>query len=447
MISKSSPTDSLKGVMMSIVYIGMTVDILHHGHINIISKAKEYGAVTIGLLTDSAVADHKRLPYLTYEHRKRIVENIVGVSRVVPQEEWDYVPNIKRYRPDFMVHGTDWLEGPLAPYRARALAALAEYGGQLIEIPYTQGVSSNEMAAQLNGLGTTPDIRRSTLKRLLAAKPISRFIEAHNPISALIAEHASVEKGGKVRQFDGFWSSSLTDSTARGKPDIEALEINSRLSNINDIFDVTTKPLIMDADTGGKLEHFELNVRSMERLGISATIIEDKTGLKKNSLFGNDVIQSQEDIESFCDKIRAGRAARVSEDFMVIARIESLILDKGMDDAVKRALAYAVAGADGIMIHSRKKTSDEVFEFARLFRTEFPTLPLVCVPTSYNTVTEDILAENGFNIVIYANHLLRAAYPAMQRVARDILLNGRSAEVDAQLMNINEILELIPGTK
>jgi phosphoenolpyruvate phosphomutase len=432
---------------MPIVYIGMTVDVLHHGHINIISKAREYGDVTIGLLTDSAVADHKRLPYLTYEHRKQIIENIIGVSRVVPQEEWDYSTNLRHYRPDFMVHGTDWLEGPLAPYREKALAALSEYGGKLVEIPYTKGVSSSEINSDIKGLGTTPDIRRRTLKRLLAAKPISRFIEAHNPISALIAEHALVEKNGKVRQFDGFWSSSLTDSTARGKPDIEALEINSRLSNINDIFDVTTKPLIMDADTGGKPEHFELNVRSMERLGISATIIEDKTGLKKNSLLGNDVIQSQDDIESFSDKIRAGRAARVSDDFMVIARVESLVLEKGMNDAIKRALAYASAGADGIMIHSRQKKSDEVFEFARLFRIEFPTLPLVCVPTSYNTVTEDILAEHGFNVVIYANHLLRAAYPAMQRVAHDILKNGRSAEVDAQLMNINEILELIPGTK
>lgn len=432
---------------MATVYVGMTVDVLHHGHINIILKAKEYGDLIIGLVTDSAVADHKRLPYLTYEHRKKIIENIVGVSRVVPQEEWDYVPNIMRYRPDFMVHGNDWLEGPLAPYREMARKALASYGGQLVEIPYTQGVSSNAMAAQLQGFGTTPDIRRQTLKRLLAAKPISRFIEAHNPISALIIEHATVERDGKVRQFDGFWSSSLTDSTARGKPDIEALEINSRLANINDMFDVTTKPLIMDADTGGKLEHFELNVRSMERLGISAAIVEDKAGLKKNSLFGSEVMQWQSDIEPFCDKIRAGRSARVSDDFIVIARVESLVLDKGMKDAVERAVAYAGAGADGIMIHSRKKTPDEVFEFARLFRAEFSSLPLVCVPTSYNTVTEDQLAEHGFNVVIYANHLLRAAYPAMQRVAREILRNGRSAEIEAELMSIDEILALIPGTR
>jgi len=432
---------------MPSVYIGMTIDILHHGHINIIEHARQYGDVMIGLVTDAAVGDHKRLPYLTYEHRRKIIENIVGVTRVVPQEEWDYAPNLRRYRPDFMVHGDDWIEGPLAPYRQKALEALAEYGGKLIEIPYTQGVSSQSLVSQLQGLGTTPDIRRRTLKRLLAAKPISRFIEAHNPISALIAEHAVVERDGKVRQFDGFWSSSLTDSTARGKPDIEALDISSRLSNVNDIFEVTTKPLIIDGDTGGKPEHFELNVRSMERLGISAVIIEDKKGLKKNSLLGNEVVQSQEDIELFCDKIRAGRAARVGDDFMVIARIESLILEKGMKDAINRAQSYVNAGVDGIMIHSRKKGPDEVFEFARIFRSDSPSVPLVCVPTNYNAVTEDELAAHGFNVVIYANHLLRAAYPAMQRVAHEILRNGRSAEVDAHLMSINEMLELIPGTR
>ncbi len=429
------------------VYIGMTVDIMHHGHVNVIMKAREYGDVMVGLLTDAAVANHKRLPFLTWEHRKQIIENISGVVEVVPQEEWDYAPNLRKFKPEFMVHGTDWLEGPLAPYRERAMAALAEYSGQLIEVPYTHGITSSALAQQLLGLGTTPDIRRQMLKRLLAAKPLSRFIEAHNPISALIAEHARIEADGKVREFDGFWSSSLTDSTARGKPDIEALEINSRLSNINNIFDVVNKPLVMDADTGGKVEHFELNVRSMERLGISAAIIEDKTGLKKNSLFGNEVAQSQEDVTAFCEKIQAGRAARVSDDFMIIARIESLILDKGMDDALLRARAYAEAGVDGIMIHSRKKAPDEVFAFAKSFRRDFASLPLVSVPTSYNVVFEKELAAHGFNIVIYANHLLRAAYPAMQRVAQEILRNERSLEVDADLMSVKDILELIPGTK
>lgn len=425
----------------------MSVDILHHGHINVIEHARRFGDVIIGLLTDEAIADHKRLPFLSYEQRKRIVENISGVTEVVQQNEWDYSVNIRCYRPDFMVHGDDWLEGPLAPYRELALQALVEYGGKLIEIPYTKGVSSSAMASQLQAVGTTPEIRKSTLTRLLRAKPIVRVIEAHNPISALIAEYAREEVGGKIRQFDGFWSSSLTDSTEMGKPDSEALDISNRLNNINHIFEVTTKPLIMDADTGGKPEHFELNVRSMERLGISAVIIEDKTGLKKNSLFGNEVVQTQEDVELFCDKIRAGRASRVNSDFMVIARIESLILDRGMDDAIARARAYVGAGVDGIMIHSRKKQPDEVFAFAKIFREDFPNIPLVSVPTSYSQVTEDELAAHGFNIVIYANHLLRAAYPAMKHVAHEILRNGRSAEVDNQLISIKEILELIPGTK
>jgi phosphoenolpyruvate mutase len=432
---------------MTKIYLGMTVDIFHHGHINVIERAREYGELIIGLLTDEALADYKRLPYLKFEYRKRILENIVGVSRVVIQNEWDYAPNIRKYRPDFMIHGDDWLDGPLAPYRDKALEALAEYGGKLIEIPYTKDVSSSSLVEKILSFGTTPEIRKGTLKRLLRSKPITRFLEAHSPISALIVENANREVDGKLKQFDGFWSSSLTDSTEMGKPDIEALDISSRLSNINNIFEVTTKPLIMDLDTGGKPEHFEINVRTIERLGISSVIIEDKTGLKKNSLFGTEVSQTQEEIGRFCEKIRAGRESRISSDFMVIARIESLILDKGMRDAVLRAQAYVEAGVDGIMIHSRRKDPSEVYEFARIFRGDFPHIPLVSVPTSYNAATEEELSARGFNIVIYANHLMRAAYPAMKWVADEILRNGRTAEVDDRLISINEILELIPGTK
>lgn len=429
------------------VYLGMSLDILHHGHVNVLEKARMHGEIIIGLLTDAAIADHKRIPVLTYEQRHKIAENLAGVIEVVPQHEWDYSINIRKYKPDFMVHGDDWHEGPLAPYRELVIAALDEYGGQLIEIPYTQGVTSSALSTQLVEIGTTPDIRRASLKRLLSAKKIVRIIEAHSPLSALIAENAKEEKEGKTVQFDGFWSSSLTDATEMGKPDIEALSISQRLNNINHIFDVTTKPMIMDADTGGKVEHFELDVRSMERLGISAVIIEDKTGLKKNSLFGNDVAQTQEDIETFSHKIRMARAARVSDDFMVIARIESLILDKGMDDALVRARAYVKAGVDGIMIHSRQKNPDEIFQFAEIFRGEFSYVPLVSVPTSYNQVTEEELAVHGFNIVIYANQLLRASYPAMRDVASEILKSGRSAEVDGKIISIKEILELIPGTE
>ena len=432
---------------MKKVYIGMSADVFHHGHVNIISEARKYGNVIIGLLNDKAVAGHKRLPYLNWENRKKIIENIKGVTKVFEQSEWDYAPTILKYKPDYMVHGTDWLEGPLAPYRDLAIKALNSYGGKLIEIEYTKDVSSTELSLKEKIIGTTPDIRKATLKRLINAKNIIRIMEAHNPLSALILENLSVNQKGKLEQFDGFWSSSLTDSTSQGKPDIEALEINNRLSNINNIFDVTTKPLIMDADTGGKIEHFELNVRSMERLGISAVIIEDKKGLKKNSLFGNEVKQEQETKEYFAEKIKAGRAARISENFMVIARIESLILEKGIKDAMERANTYIDAGVDGVMIHSRKDTPDEIFEFSKNFRKDYKSVPLVSVPSTYNTVTEDELADNGFNVVIYANQMLRAAYPAMYKVAESILKNRRSFEVDKDLIKIKKILELIPGTK
>ena len=429
------------------VYIGMSADVFHHGHVNIISEARKYGDVYIGLLNDKAVADYKRLPYLSWDKRKIILENIVGVKEVFEQSEWDYGPTIKKFKPDIMVHGKDWLEGPLAPYRERAIKALNSYGGKLIEIEYTKDVSSTEFTLKEKIIGTTPDIRKATLKRLLNAKKITRIMEAHNPLSALILENLTVIQNNKQLQFDGFWSSSLTDSTSQGKPDIEALEINNRLNNINNIFDVTTKPLIMDADTGGKIEHFELNVRSMERLGISAVIIEDKKGLKKNSLFGNEVKQEQESKEFFAEKIKAGRASRISENFMVIASIESLILEKGIKDAIERANTYIDAGVDGIMIHSRRETADEILEFSKIFRQSHKSLPLVSVPSTYNSITEDELSQNGFNLVIYANQMLRAAYPAMYKVAESILKNGRSLEVDKDLIKIKKILELIPGTK
>lgn len=431
---------------MKTVYIGMSLDVIHHGHINIIEIGRSYGQLTVGLLTEKALANNKRLPLLNWQNRKRILENINGVHAVVEQDEWDYAPNIRRYRPDFMIHGTDWLEGPLAPYRAKAIEALNEYGGKLIEIPYTRDVNTTQMYREMMQNASTPDIRRAQLKRSLENKPFLRFLEAHSPLSALIAENANSVRNGIEIEYDGFWSSSLTDSTNNGKPDIEALDFSARLNAINSIFDVSYKPLIMDGDTGGKIEHFPFYVKSVERLGISAIIIEDKTGLKKNSLLGNDVSQEQADPAFFCEKIAAGCAARTSNDFMIFARIESLILDKGIGDALQRGLKYTEAGADGIMIHSRKKDPEEVFTFARNFQAHYPKTPLIVVPTTFNKTTDTELADAGFNIAIYANHMLRAAYPAMQRTAQSILAHGRTHEVEQDLISINEILNLIPGT-
>ncbi len=432
---------------MKTVYVGMSADLVHPGHLNIIKKASELGEVTIGLLTDEAIASYKRLPFMTFEQRKEIVENIKGVSRVVPQATLDYVPNLEQLKPDFVVHGDDWKTGVQQKTRQRVIDSLAQWGGKLVEVPYTKGISSTKLHGAMKEIGTTPDIRLKSLRRLIQAKPIVRLLEIHNGLTGLIIENLSVETSNGRREFDGMWASSLTDSTAKGKPDIEAVDCTSRLHNINDVLEVTTKPIVYDGDTGGRTEHFVFTVKTLERLGISAVIIEDKTGLKKNSLFGAEVEQEQDSIDGFCHKIQMGARTKVTEDFMIIARIESLILGKGIDDAVDRAKAYLEAGADGIMIHSRQKTPDEVFAFCKRYNDLENRKPLVVVPSSYNKITETELIKSGINIVIYANQLLRSAYPAMLKTARTILEHQCSAPCDPYMMPIKEIIELIPGGK
>lgn len=429
------------------VYIGMSADLIHPGHLNIIKKGASLGEVTVGLLTDKAIASYKRLPYMTYEQRFDVISSIKGVSRVVMQETLDYIPNLTKLKPDFVVHGDDWKTGIQASTREKVIKAISNWGGELVEVPYTEGVSSTALNQILKEIGTTPDLRRAKLRRLLHAKSLSRFIEAHNGLTGLIVENVSLVQNDSKREFDGMWASSLTESTSKGKPDIEAVDVTSRVTSLQDILEVTTKPIIFDADTGGKIEHFKFTIRTLERLGVSAAIIEDKTGLKKNSLFGNDVFQAQDSIENFCEKISAAKSAQVTDDFMVIARIESLILDAGMSDALIRAEAYINAGVDGIMIHSRKKDPSEIIEFCESYKSFARKVPLVAVPSSYNVITEDELEKLGVNVVIYANQLLRAAYPAMLETAKSILENGRSLEIDSKLLPISDILELIPGSR
>ncbi len=428
-----------------IVYIGLSADSIHHGHMKLLEKARMYGDILIGLHTDKAVAETKRLPYLNYEQRKKILQNFKGVKKIVPQEDNDYSPNIKKYKPDFMVHGDDWKKGYESNFRKNCIKELKKYGGKLIEIPYTKGISSASLVSHLNQISITPDIRRSLLRRLISSKKISRFLETHSPISAIIAENTYYEKRGKKIGFDGFWSSSLTDSTALGKPDNESLTNSERLTGINQIFDVTTKPLIFDGDTGGQIDHLDMKIKSMERLGVSAVIFEDKTGLKQNSLFQNTSNQMQESRTRFAEKISIASKAKRSDDFMIIARIESFILGKSLKDAINRANTYVEAGADAIMIHSKSKDPKEVFGFSKKFKKNFSNVPLVCVPSTYNQVKEEELIENGFNIVIYANQMLRAAYPAMQKVALKILKHSRSREANKDLFSIKDILNLIPG--
>ncbi|MEO6613208.1 MAG: phosphoenolpyruvate mutase [Chitinophagaceae bacterium] len=432
--------------MEKIVYIGMSADLVHPGHLNVISTGRKLGRVIIGLLTDEAIASYKRVPYLSYEQRKIIIENISGVSEVVEQETLDYTSNLLKIKPDYVVHGDDWKTGVQQSTRQKVIDTLQGWGGELVEVPYTGGVSSTTIQQALKETGITPQHRLQRLKRILSVKPCMRVLEAHNGLSGLIAENTSfTDEQGMVNEFDAMWISSLADSITRGKPDIEAVDTSSRLHALQDILEVTTKPVIFDGDTGGKTEHFVFTVRSLERLGVSAIVIEDKKGLKRNSLLEKQSSQEQESVEGFCEKIKAGKQNCVTRDFMIIARVESLILGKTIADALERTVAYIKAGVDAIMIHSKSTDASEILEFARQYGKLENKVPLVAVPTTYNQLHWQELQEAGFNIVIYANHLLRSAYPAMLATATSLLKNNRSKEAEANLLPVDELLKLIPG--
>ncbi|TCZ71401.1 phosphoenolpyruvate mutase [Flaviaesturariibacter aridisoli] len=429
-----------------LVYIGMSADLIHPGHLNIIRKGRELGRVVIGLLTDEAIAGYKRVPLLSFEQRSAIVSGLRDVSEVVPQSTLDYSANLRALRPRYVVHGDDWRSGVQSATRARVIEVLSEWGGELVEVPYTQGISSTAIQQSLREIGVTPENRRKRLGRLLSVKPILRVLEAHNGLSAMIVEGSTAtDANGRPVEFDGIWLSSLTDSTAKGKPDIEAVDFTSRLQTVNEILEVTTKPIIFDGDTGGRIDQFPFMVRTLERLGVSAIIIEDKVGAKRNSLLEESSVHEQDSIVDFCEKIRAGNNSRVTADFRIIARIESLILGKGMEDAWQRSEAYVAAGAGGIMIHSKESSGADVLEFAKRFRPAHPDVPLIAVPSTYPTVSIGTLQEAGFSLVIYANHLLRSAYPAMQRTAQRLLVEGMAAGAEEDLISIKNLFKLIPG--
>ena len=429
--------------MAATVYTCFTTDVIHEGHLNIINEAKKLGNVTVGALSDPALIRYNRFPTISLEERIALYRSLEGVDEVVVQDDMTYDGIIERLRPDIVVHGDNWKEGPEKALRENCLNALKRYGGRLVEPAYTCNERVAKADRQLREKLAMPEYRRKRLRQLLDICPIVKIMEAHSGLTGLITEKTVVERDGKLDQFDGMWVSSLCDSTDRGKPDIELVDMTSRLRTINDILEVTTKPVILDGDTGGLCEHFVYNVRTLERMGVSAVIIEDKTGLKKNSLFGTEVAQTQDLIENFAAKIEAGKRAQLTDDFMIIARIESLILERGMEDALNRASAYRSAGADGIMIHSRKKDPAEIFEFCDRFRDKDSDTPLVVVPTSFNSVTEEELSAHGVNIVIYANQLMRAAFPAMQETAVEILKNHRALEADSHLMPFRDIITLI----
>lgn len=430
-----------------LVYVPMAADIIHHGHLNIIKEASKLGYVMVGLFSDSAIASYKRVPLMNYTQRKLIVEGLKGVDEVVMQDEKEYDKNLIKYKPDFLVHGSDWSEGPLNKPRERAIELMKGWGGQVVEPPYTKDISSTKLNKSLKEQGIMPHIRLSALRKALNAKPTIRGIEAHSGLSAMIVEGVSVKDSNGVQQsFDFMWLSSLTDSTSKGKPDIEFVDLTSRIVTVNDILEVSTKPIIYDGDTGSKIPHFAMMVKRLERLGVSAVVIEDKIGLKKNSLCeGEAAKHTQDTIENFCAKIKAGKEAQITNDFMIIARIESLILGVGMEDAIKRANAYIEAGADGIMIHSRQKDGAEILEFCKIYNAFENRKPLMVVPTNYPILTENDLQQAGINIIVYANQLLRSAYSAMLETATSILEHKRALEADRKYIKAVDLIRLIEG--
>ena len=428
---------------MKTVYTCFCTDILHEGHYKIIEECKKYGDVSVGVLTDEAMSEYLRFPSKTLDERIEMIRQIPGIKEVVVQSEIMYDEIFETIKPDYVVHGDNWREEPLTIIRQNVLELLERTGGQLIEVPYTFNENIARIEKRMKEKLAMPEYRRKRLRQLLKLCPIVKVLEVHSGLTGLIAEKTVVAHNGELNQFDAMWLSSLCDSTEKGKPDIELVDLTSRVRTINDVMEVTMKPIIFDGDTGGLIEHFVYTVRTLERLGVSAVIIEDKNGLKRNSLFGAEVEQTQDSIEHFCEKIRAGKKVQLTDDFMIIARIESLILEKGLKDALNRADAYVKAGADGIMIHSRNKNPEEIFAFCDAFRENYPDIPLVVVPTSYNHVTEAELIEHGVSIVIYANHLIRSAYPAMEKTATDILTYHRSKEADDRLMPVKQIISLI----
>lgn len=429
---------------MKTVYTCFCTDVIHDGHLNIIEQAKKYGKVIVGALSDRTLIRFNKFPTISEKERMQLYKTLIGVDKVIIQDNMLYDDVIEKFHPDYIIHGDNWKEGPEKTIRSHVIELLSEYGGEVIDVPYTYNEKVKKVDSRLKEKIAMPEYRRGRLRRLIEMTPVVKVMEAHSGLTGLIVEKTKVVgENGKLDQFDAMWVSSLCDSTDKGKPDIELVDMSSRLRTVDDIMEVTTKPIILDGDTGGITEHFVYNVRTLERMGVSAIIIEDKTGLKKNSLFGTEVVQTQDSIDNFSAKIAAGKKTQLTDDFMIIARIESLILEKGMDDAMERAFAYVKAGADGIMIHSRKKDPAEILEFCDRFREHDGKTPIVVVPTSYKSVTESELALHGVNIVIYANQLMRAAVPAMRTTAEKILKCHRAEEADEKLMPFREIITMI----
>ncbi|MAJ86251.1 MAG: phosphoenolpyruvate mutase [Candidatus Pelagibacter sp.] len=422
------------------VYVCLAADILHEGHVNILKKASKHGDVTVGLMTDNAIGKYKKIPFLNYHQREVVVKNLSMVKKVIPQYTMDFRPNLRLLKPDYVVHGDIW-KPALKKLRKEVVEQLKKWSGKLIEYPYTKNISSSSIKENIINSPLFNVSRVSMLKRLLSVKGFVRIIEAHSPLAGLIIENTKYKKNKNDKEYDGMWSSSLTESLMRGKPDNQSVELSTRITALNELLDITTKPIIFDADNGGRIEHLSYRINTLERQGVSAIVIEDKIGLKKNSLFKNQKNAQQDSIKNFCKKLKVAAKSKNSKDFFIVARIESFILGKGLQDALKRAKAYSNSGADAILIHSKENNPKEIFKFSKIYKKFNNHKHLIAVPSSYSKTLEKDLIKNGFNIVIYANHMLRASYLSMKKLALDILKNSRSFESEKKISKISDLLK------
>ena len=418
-------------------YIALSDDILTKSNIEIIKKSSKYGFVIIGLMSDNAINEYKSAPLLNFNQRKLIAENLKNVHKVVEQKTRDYTDNLIKYKPKYVIHKKNhWSKGHQKKIRDKIISTISKWSGKLLEFKTKEEFNTDIIQ-------TNPDLRRNKLVRLINSKKIVRLLESHSSLSALIIEKLKVDVKNISEEFDGLWCSSLADSAVRAKPDNQSVDLTTRVNSLNDILETSTKPIMFDADNGGSLEQLPYVVKNLERLGVSAMVMEDKVGSKKNSLFDDQSGSKQDTISNFCKKLKLASKSRVTNDLLIVARIESFILNKGISDALKRAEAYSRAGADLILIHSKAKTAKEIFSFSKLYKKSKYFKPMVCVPSTYSDTHEKDLIINGFKVVIYANHLLRSIYPAMIKTAKSILKNKKSRNIERNISSVKEIISLI----
>ncbi len=406
------------------VYVGMSADLVHPGHINLLREAASLGRVTVGLLTDRAISSYKRMPFLTFEQRRAVIEHIAFVTAVVPQDTLDYTDNLRLLRPDFVVHGDDWRNGVQAQTRRRVLDVLREWGGTLVEPPYTEGISSTALRMAAMDIGFAPGVRQRRLRRMLDCKPLVRVMQAHDGLSAHIVDRLEETTQGAPREYDAIWVDSLAGAPIRGKPDPLPFDLSSRLVTLHEILDATTKPLICNAGGAGHAAGVTAAVRTLERIGVSAIVIDTEVTDRRAVPAMAASAPPQDDMAAFIREIAAARDARVTPDFMIIARINDRTRDCGADRMMARAAAGVDAGADAVMCDSDPVNPDGIFDLCRRYRRLMNGHPLLVGLSGTEGLQEHDLASAGASMVVYTDTLLRAAREAMISAASQVLSCG-----------------------